>query len=102
MMTAMEALEVTMRELYEFHQHAMSVIENDMSVKLNDAILSSTKELQQNTSLYFAKGQYSDFTNTESKQKYFVMYLERYIKERKYKNVKIEITKNYIEVSFSW
>lgn len=102
MMTAMKALEVTMQELYEFHKNAMTIIENDISIKLNDAILSSARDLRQNASLYFTKGPYSNFTNTESKQKYFAMYLERYIKEQKYKNIKIEITRNYIEVSFSW
>lgn len=102
MMTATKALEVTMQELYEFHQNAMNIIENNISIKLNDAILSSASDLRQTASLYFAKGQYSDFTNTESKQNYFAMYLERYIKEQKYKNVKVEITKNYIEISFSW
>lgn len=102
MMSATKALDVTMDELYQFHQNAMAIIENDISIKLDEAILSSAKNLLQNVSLYFAKERYSDFTNTVFKQNYFTMYLERYIKEQKYKNVKVNITKKYIEVSFSW
>lgn len=102
MMSATKALEITMENVHEFYEESMKVIEENISPKLNDAIIASARNLQKEAKLYLIKGQYRSLILTESKEEYFNMYLKRYIGAQKFKNVKIESTKDYINISFSW
>ena len=102
MMSATKALEVTMENINEFYVVSVKVIEENISPKLNDAILASARNLQRETKLYLIKGEYRSLILTESKEEFFLMYLKRYIGTQKFKNVKIESTKDYINISFSW
>ena len=102
MMSATEALEATMENIHEFYMESIKVIKESISPKLDEAILASARNLQKETKLYLVKGEYRDLILTESKEEYFNMYLKRYIGAQKFKNVKIESTKDYINISFSW
>lgn len=102
MMSATKALEITMENIHKFYIESMKIIEEKISPKLNDAILASARNLQKETKLYLVKGEYRSLILTESKEEFFLIYLKRYIGAQKFKNVKIEPTKDYINISFSW
>ena len=102
MMNAAKALEITRENIHEFHMESIEVIKESISPKLNDSILASARNLQKETKIYLVKGEYRDFISTKSKEEFFLMYIKEYIEMQKFKDIKIESTKNYIEISFSW
>jgi len=102
MMSATKAMEITLENITEFEKKAQEIIDSIISFKLNDAILASARDLRTNTNLVLNKSNYSDFTCTNSKQNYFIQCLDKYIRERKFKDIKIEPTKDCIHISFRW
>ncbi len=102
MMSAMKAMEITAENIIMFKEEAMKVIEESVSPKLNDAILTSAQNLQQEANLYLTKSEYRSLIPIASKEKFFITWLHNYIKEQKFKDIKIEPTKDYIDISFKW
>lgn len=102
MMSAMKAMEITAKNIIMFKEEAMKVIEESVSPKLNDAILASARNLQQETKLYLTKSEYRSLIPIASKEEFFIAWLHNYIKEQKFKDIKIEPTKDYIHISFKW
>lgn len=102
MMSATKAMEITLENITEFEKEAQEIIDSIISPKLNDAILASARDLRTNTNLVLNRSNYSDFTCTSSKQVYFVRCLDKYIREQKFKDIKIEPTKDCIHISFRW
>jgi hypothetical protein len=102
MMSAMKAMEITAENIFMFKEEAMKVIEESISPKLNDAILASARNLQQEARLFLIKSEYRWLIPITSKEEFFIICLDNYIKEQKFKNIKIEPTKDYINISFRW
>ena len=102
MMSAAKAMEITAENILMFKEEAMKVIEESISPKLNDAILTSARSLQQEAKLYLIKSEYRWLIPITSKEEYFIICLDNYIKEQKFRNIKIEPTKDYINISFRW
>ena len=102
MMSAMKAMEITAENILMFKEEAMKVIEESISPKLNDAILASARNLQQEAKLYLIKSEYRWLIPIASKEEFFIICLDNYIKEQKFKNIKIEPTKDFINISFRW
>jgi len=102
MMSATKAMEITLENITDFEKKAQEFIDSIISPKLNDAILASARDLRTNTNLVLNKNDCSDFTYINSKQVYFVRCLDKYIREQKFKDIKIEPTKDYINISFRW
>ena len=102
MMSATKAMEITAENIIMFKEEVMKVIEESISPKLNDAILASARALQQEARLYLIKGEYRWHIPTVSREEFFIRWLHDYIKEQKFKDIKIESTKDYINISFRW
>lgn len=102
MMSAMKAMEITAENIIMYKEEVMKVIEENISPKLNDAILASAKALQHETRLYLIKNEYRFHIPIASKEEFFIKWLHDYIKEQKFKDIKIEPTKDYININFRW
>ena len=102
MMSAIKAMEITAENIIMYKEDVMKVIEESISPKLDNAILASARALQQEARLYLIKGEYHWLIPIASKEEFFIKWLHNYIKEQKFKDIKIEPTKDYINISFKW